>query len=272
FGTNNQYKGTWSEDTSMVLCTTQSLIQGLDYDDMARKISMCLNEGYLTSHGETFGVGSTTRNTLINYEKGLDVTSLGRSSDTDRGNGSLMRMLPIAFYLCTNDVDRYEIIKKTSSITHSHRIPIMACSIYSLFAINLIAGETMWNAYINVKEEIKGVYTSDEDKQDLKLFSRILDNNIIMYSQEEIKSSGYIVDTLESVFWCFLNGDGYEDCVIKAVNLGEDTDTIAALVGGLAGIYYGYEDIPQQWIKDISKREIIEDISNRFYDVLVNTN
>ena len=78
--------------------------------------------------------------------------------------------------------------------------------------------------------------------------------------ENEIKSSGYVVDTLEAAIWCFMNTDTYKDCVLKAVNLGEDTDTVAAVAGGLAGLYYGIEAIPQEWMNILPKKEWIDEL------------
>ena len=78
--------------------------------------------------------------------------------------------------------------------------------------------------------------------------------------KEAIKSGGYVVDTLEAALWCLLNSNSYEKCVLKAVNLGEDTDTVAAVAGGLAGIYYGYGAIPEKWIKQIARLDYVKEI------------
>lgn len=272
YGTYNQPKGTWSDDTSMILCTTESLINGLDYSDMASRFNKWVTEGYMTPYNEVFDVGSTTRTALSGYSEGIDPTTLGKGGERDNGNGSLMRILPVAYYLYINGEENiYEEIHKASSITHSHMVSKIACSIYSTYVIAILDGASIWTAYTYMKKEIKNTYSGDEYNNYLRVFSRILDENIALFTEDEIKSTGYVVDTLEAVFWSFLNGDGYEDAVLKAVNLGGDTDTIAALVGGLAGIYYGYEDIPSEWIDSIAKKDMIEDLSNRFYDSLINS-
>ena len=270
YGTYNQPKGTWSDDTSMVLCTIDSLINGLNYNDIASKYIKWLDEGYMTPYNEVFDVGNTTANALAKYEEGIDATTIGLSGERDLGNGSLMRVLPLAYYLYIDyEKNMCEEIKKFSSITHSHSVAAIACSIYSVFVQELLDGQSMWFAYANTKKVIKELYSEEKYSDDLKLFSRILDENIALFDESEINSTGYVIDTLESVLWCFLNGDDYKDSVLKAVNLGGDTDTISALVGGLSGIYHGYEDIPKEWIECIVKKDEIIDICNRFYDFLI---
>ena len=89
-------------------------------------------------------------------------------------------------------------------------------------------------------------------------YHRIFEPDFEKLTREEIKSSGYVVDTLEAALWCVLTTNDYRSCVLKAVNLGEDTDTVAAVAGGLAGILYGLDAIPKEWLSNLKKREYIE--------------
>ncbi|KMT22880.1 ADP-ribosylglycohydrolase family protein [Clostridium cylindrosporum] len=269
-GTHKQPKGTWSDDTSMLLCTAESLTHGLNYHDMVEKFEKWILEGYMTTNGKAFDIGITTRNAISKYMEGDDPTTLGGKGEMDQGNGSLMRILPLAFYLYISGAENiHEEVGRASSITHAHRVPIIACTMYSLYVMALLDGASLWMAYTYVKDEIKKIYSSEEDRETLRVFDRIIENNIALYPEEEIKSSGYVVDTLEAVFWAFLNGDDYKDAVLRAVNLGDDTDTIAALVGALAGIYHGYEDIPSEWLDAIVKKDLVEEVADKFHKSLV---
>ncbi|MEL1255771.1 ADP-ribosylglycohydrolase family protein [Flavobacterium sp. DGU38] len=98
---------------------------------------------------------------------------------------------------------------------------------------------------------------------EIRLFDRILKNDISTYNENEIHSSGYVLHSLEASFWCFLNSDSFEETVLKAVNLGEDTDTTGAIAGGLAGIYFGLENIPQKWINNLARVKDIKDLTDR---------
>jgi len=100
----------------------------------------------------------------------------------------------------------------------------------------------------------KKYYANDvEYTEELGYYRRIFDDGFVDIPEENIKSSGYVVDTLEAAIWCLLNTNSYESCVLKAVNLGEDTDTVGAVAGGLAGIYYGFDAIPKKWVEQIAR-------------------
>jgi len=96
-------------------------------------------------------------------------------------------------------------------------------------------------------------------------FARILEANIQELPEESINSSGYVIDTLEAGLWCFLNSKSYEETVLKAVNLGDDTDTTGAVAGGLAGLYYGLAGIPERWLNRLARKDDIMDLAQRFY-------
>ncbi|MEF9934873.1 ADP-ribosylglycohydrolase family protein [Clostridium sp.] len=265
-------KGYWSDDTSTMLCTMESLSNGLDYRDIGDKLNRWITEGYMTPQGKAFGAGKTTIEALGRYESDSNVLELGSADERSNGNGSLMRMLPLAYYLYAKDIgleESIKIINNVSSITHRHVTAKTSCVIYTLFAMSLIEGNTMWNAYIDLKDKIEILSSNKDIELNGEAFSRILDNNIIMYDEKELWATGYCVDTLEAVFWSFLNGDGYADCVLKAIKLGGDTDTIAALTGALAGIYYEEEDISPEWINQIVKKEEIINLGNKFYNYLI---
>src|SRR5690606_19286825 len=95
---------------------------------------------------------------------------------------------------------------------------------------------------------------------ELSYYERLEDKDFKSTSINEISSSGYVVYSLEAAIWCLLNTSSYKDCVLKAVNLGKDTDTVAAIAGGLAGLYYGYESIPEEWLNVIVKKDYVEDL------------
>lgn len=151
-----------------------------------------------------------------------------------------MRTIPLAFVENITDQE----IRSVSAITHAHPNCMNACVYYVRIAKDIING-------IDIKEAILN-HIPDE-----KPFNRI--RYIEKLNIDDIQSSGYVVDTFEAAMWCILTTDNYRDCMIKAVNLGDDTDTVAAIAGGLAGIIYGYEQIPNEWINDIYKKEVINE-------------
>lgn len=231
-GTHNQKAGTWSDDTSMTLATCKSIKEnkGVYTKDIAIKFSDWLNKGEYTTDGVVFDFGITTSNAIND--------GVGSSDICSNGNGSLMRILPLAFTDCGN-----EEINAVSAITHAHEISQEGCRIYIEIVRKLLSGQKLCDI-------IKSLKTSER-------YSRI--KEIDRMAETDISSSGYVVDTLEASLWCILNTDNYKDAVIKAVNLGDDTDTVGAVTGGLAGITYGYSSIPSEWIDTLRAKDIIDD-------------
>jgi ADP-ribosyl-[dinitrogen reductase] hydrolase len=261
FGIHNQPKGTWSDDSSMAFCLAESLCLGYDIYDIADKFSQWLFESYWTPHGDVFDAGTTTRIALGHLKKVEHPSMAGGTGEHDNGNGSLMRILPIAFYVKNFDTkNKFKVISEVSSITHGHIRSIISCCIYVEILINLLKGKSKEEAYEDMKEVIINHFKHEEE---LEFFNRILEDNIASFSKEEIHSSGYVLDTLEASLWCFLNNDSYKETVLTAVNLGEDTDTTGAVAGGLAGIYYGFDKIPKEWIAVIARKEDITKLANK---------
>ena len=269
YGSYDVPAGSWSDDSSMTLCALESLTHDLDYDDMMSRFLRWADEGYMTPHGEVFDMGKTTREALLRYARGIPALECGASSEWENGNGSLMRMLPVAFYLYrTASVSRNEaadIIRKTSALTHAHPISIIACQIYCDIVFRLLDGDDPLTAVSAGLSTAMELYTSlDEFAPWLPLFERANANTLPSMTEDDISSSGYVLHTLEAALWCLLHTDSFRDCVLKAVNLGSDTDTVAAIAGGLAGIYYGKTAIPNKWLNTIAKRDIIELLCNDF--------
>lgn len=273
FGTHNQSVGTWSDDTSMTLCLVDSLIKGINFNDVMSKFLMWFDEGSYTPHGEVFDVGISTRDAIKRFSDGIEPLKCGGVNERDNGNGSLMRILPIIFYIQSiygtdfeeND-EAFGIIHNISSLTHAHKRSKIACGIYISVASMLLGSMDLKIAVeLGIYKAAEYYRKQTEFKDEISHFDRLLAKGFEELDAKAIKSSGYVVDTLEAAIWCLLNSSTYKDCVLKAVNLGEDTDTVAAVVGGLAGLYYGYENIPCEWLDKVVKREYVESLSNQLY-------
>lgn len=262
YGSHSQPKGTWSDDSTMTLCLAESLVNGLDYNDVCSKYLAWVERGYMTPHGELFDIGRTTSNALENYASGMNPLDCGGKGIDDNGNGSLMRILPIAYYTRgMNQNECFEVVHNISKLTHGHMRSMMACGIYVQLAIELIKGYQKEKAYDNAIRVCQGFY---KGYVELFTYKRILNGSLITLCEDDIRSTGYVVDTLEAAIWCLLTTDNYKECVLKAVNLGEDTDTVGAVAGGLAGILYGYDGIPKEWKSAIVKGEVIHKICLEF--------
>ena len=232
-GTWNQPIGTWSDDTSMLLVTCDSIreCKKINPEDMRRRFERWAFTGEYTANGDVFDIGGTTYQALRQKRGMNDLRA--------NGNGSLMRILPLAFIESTD-----EEIFDVSVITHAHDISKEACLIYVAIAKQLIRGE-------DIKSILDGFKLYDDT-----VFERI--SSIADLPESEIKSTGYVVDSLEAALWCLCNTASFKECVLKAVNLGGDTDTIAAVAGGLAGIIYGYDSIPEDWIEKLKNKSLID--------------
>lgn len=266
YGTHNMPKGCWSDDTSMTLATMDSIIKckGINTNDMADRFIKWYRNGEYTATGIMFDIGTTTKQALIKYQRGIDIASkCGGEREYDNGNGSIMRMLPIAYYCylkSLEDTEILKIVKEVSSITHRHQISILGCYIYVRLAMELLKGKELLQAYQEIKKLDYSYFTEDT----IYKYERILNNDIGLYNINDISSNGYIVSTLEATLWTLINSKSFNETIIKAINLGEDTDTVGACVGGLAGIYYGIENIKQKWKDNILRYDYIINMCKEF--------
>ena len=250
YGTHNQPAGSWSDDTSLTLCLAEALKQPeFSLEFLGSLFVRWMNEGCLTANGKMFDIGISTRQAILNIAAGEMITSCGGRDIGSNGNGSLMRILPLAFHIVDLPIDdRFQLTKDVSSITHGHIYSVAGCFIYLEIARELILGKSFQDAYelgvriskdyllkLSLYDELNGVY------------DRVLDKVIPNLAEDEISSSGYVVHTLEAALWCLFTSTSYKETVLNAVNLGDDTDTTAAVAGGLAVMVYGANEIPRKW-------------------------
>lgn len=265
---HKQAPGTWSDDTSLAMCLAASLAEG-DYDikDIARKCIAWRDESYWTARGEVFGIGKTTSASLSRLKEKLDsgdkfalFAQTEENIEMENGNGSLMRILPLLFHLKEDTIkNQWEKVREVSALTHRHIRAHMCCLIYLRVGEMIFNGKTIQDGYDLMREDIRVFW--DEiayPEQERAILSGLITDDISERKQPEIGSSGYVVDSLEAALWCLLTTTDYQSAVLKAVNLGGDTDTIAALTGGLAGLHYGLDALPAAWLEVLARREDIE--------------
>ena len=275
YGTHNQPAGTWSDDTTMALCTLESLAKGVDYNDIMNRFCRWVDEGYMTAHGKLFDIGRTTLHALHLYSTGTPALQCGGTDVRDNGNGSLMRILPAVFYLrreygaaCMEKPEAFALIHNLSRLTHGHEISQIACGLYCDMANELMNGKTIAEAIGHASLIKNSWYGMQEEFSPwLSKFDFVNAGILAALPEKAIRSSGYVVDTLQAALWCLITTDSYSQCVLKAVNLGDDTDTVGAVAGGLAGILYGAESIPEGWLKVLAKKEKILRLCENFIPV-----
>ena len=295
-GTHDQPEGTWSDDSSMIFAAVGSMNSGtVNYKDIMENYFKWRMYGEYTPAGEMFDIGNATDTAIMNYARGTDPLKCGCTGENENGNGSLMRIMPFALLLTrkghvATDADR-TMLHNASALTHAHARSKLACEIYGLIVRNLVTHAPKKDHAKHVQDAIndvllfyrEGVSDIDADEKaamdqhradmpdydairgELGVYDRL--RNIEVFTAlpaSEIHSTGYVVDTLEAAIWCFLTTDSYKECVLRAVNLGGDTDTIACVAGGLAGIAYGYDSIPEEWKNTIVKKDWILELSDAF--------
>lgn len=266
FGTHNVPAGCWSDDTSMAICALESLSKGIvDYDDVMKNFVDWLYQWKFTATGVVFDVGGTCYEAISRYNYGhFSANCCGLNDEMYNGNGSLMRIHPFVLYAYYNGItnDAFDsVISNASSLTHAHQCSIDGCIIYAYVLKELLDNPSMQSVYTGItkaKDKIKTANT---------YYHRLCHNNIAEFDEAHIKSSGYIVDSLEAAVWCVLTTQSYKDCVLKAVNLGNDTDTIAAIAGSLAGALYGIDSIPEHWISTLKRKDFIVCMCENAYNI-----
>ena len=273
YGSHDVPKGSWSDDSSMTLATIDAIIKDgcINYNTIATNFLEWMKNAKYTPTDTVFDIGRTCLRAIAKFESNQEIAEkCGGTSEMDNGNGSMMRILPLTYYCFSknmNEKEIYEIVKNVSSITHGHEISIMGCFIYVMYGIELLSNKNLTQAYKKIKKIKYNTYFSEKT---IDRYVRILKKNIKKYSLDEIKSTGFIVDTLEATLWILLNTNSYNQSIIGAINLGNDTDTVGACVGGLAGIYYGLENINKTWQSELLKYDYIVELCDKFNEVLNN--
>lgn len=263
FGTHHQPPGTWSDDSSLALATLESLLDGYDPHDMMRRFSRWLREGYMTAHGEVFDVGGTTNTALAHFADRLPRDEWGEADERSNGNGSLMRILPLSLYV--HRMDPAEVITRSmevSALTHAHIRSRLCCAYYSLVVKAILEGRDLAAALAFAAGNLKPHVPEAEAKP----LRDILSGAIITRGESRISGAGYVVATLEASLWCCARYPDFSSAVLVAVNLGEDTDTTGAVTGGLAGVMYGEQAIPPEWVKALARSDDVQRLAAAFAD------
>lgn len=267
---NAENRGIWSDDSSLTFCLAETIIEGFSIDLLGQKIKAWFQENYWAPKDVAFEIGIATHNAIDRLEKGVPASESGESGEYSNGNGSLMRVAPLAFYLLDESIEqRFQIIKAVSSVTHGHIRSVIACFFYIEFLQNLVHSTDKYEAFENAQNTVRDYINSTSCNNDEKaLFLRLFYDKIQDLEEDEIFSSAYVIHTLEASIWCFLNTDSFESAILKAVNLGHDSDTTGSVTGALAGIFYGVENINPAFITTIVRSVEIENLAERFYNLI----
>ncbi|QDE96976.1 ADP-ribosylglycohydrolase family protein [Myxococcus xanthus] len=237
--------GTWSDDGAHALCLLDSLLfhGRLDPEDLGRRLVNWLEWGYLAVDGQVFDVGIQTRTALASVHAGTPALMAGPKGERDNGNGSLMRVLPLALWHSGNDAKLASDAMTQSRVTHGHMRSQVCCALYCLWARRILQGARASDAWTDAVETFRNLYPEGFEAR------TELDTHVLPPGWEEIRGTGtgYVVDCLRSARQCVVEHDTYEQVVKAAVRLGRDTDTTAAVAGGIAGLIHGVNGIPARW-------------------------
>lgn len=256
--------GTWTDNTSLTIATIDSINAkcSIDYSDIMNKFSIYKQHSEYTPSKETINLDITVAKSIDKYiiNKGNPIEN---GDEKSTSNGSLKRILPIAYYALEKHLKDTEILELTnniSSLTNKNEECKMACYIFVRYVMFLLNGKDKLAAY-NMTRAVD--YTSYSENT-ISNFSRILKNDISKYKLVEIDSSSNVVETLETVLWVFLNTDNYKDAIVGSTNLGGSTSTISSLTGSLAGITYGLDSIPEEWSSKLLRKDYLIDFFEEF--------
>jgi ADP-ribosyl-[dinitrogen reductase] hydrolase len=253
-GPFNLQAGQWTDDTSMALCLATSLVEcaGFDAKDQMERYCRWADEGYLSSTGKCFDIGATVAAALRKFRQTGDPFS-GLSDPQTAGNGSIMRLAPVALFYYPDIKTAEHFAMESSRTTHGAEECLDACRLFARMIVRALLGEN--------KEEVTladGVSFIGSPKIVTIARGEYLQKHI-----DEIRGSGYVVASLEAALWSFMNTDSYKDAVLTAANLGDDADTTAAVCGQLAGAYYGETGIPPAWLEKLAMRQYITAIAEK---------
>ena len=252
-GTHSQPAGTWSDDGALMLALLDSLLtNGFDVDDQARRALMWLDEGAYAP-GPLFDIGNTTHAALQRVKDGVPAAGAGLAGENDNGNGSLMRILPVA--LVGRDGSPKTIVDqaiKASALTHRHPRAQLVCAAYCLVARSLLQGDPREGAPERALDSIRHLL-SESHRGELPTVE----------SFTTPTGSGYVLDTFWSAWSAFAGSCSFAETIERAIRFGSDTDTTAAVAGGLAGIYWGRSGIPAEWLSAMRGTEIIDPLVAR---------
>jgi ADP-ribosyl-[dinitrogen reductase] hydrolase len=265
-GSHHQPKGTWSDDGALILCTTDSLVNfEFDTQDMGHRFVRWMNEALWTATGVVFDIGMATTDSLMRVANGTPAESAGGRDENSNGNGSLMRIIPVALRFAGEPTISFSRrMERVSAITHGHDRSKMACVFFGLVVRQLLLDRKPQAALDAARVEFTGLY---ERAPEFERFRHHLTDHFHSLPEGEIISTGYVLHTLHAALWCLLNTQDYRDCVLKAVNLGGDTDTTGCVAGGLAGVTYGMKSLPSDWIGQLARKGDVDCLFREFADL-----
>jgi ADP-ribosyl-[dinitrogen reductase] hydrolase len=264
FGMHSQPVGAWSDDGAMAMAHAAAFIaHGWDASRHMDAFLAWHERAAWTAHGRVFDVGLTTSRALQRFRKGTPLSEIGGRGVRDNGNGSLMRILPASCWWVARPLpELVEGVGAASALTHAHLRARLCCAWHAMIVSGLLDMRPVSEGLVGASQALTKLVPAEERG----VFAPLIDSSFLYLPRERIRSDGYVVSTLTAALWCIHHHDGFADAVLAAVNLGDDTDTTAAVTGGLAGIRSGLTGIPRVWITCLPRCSEVIALAERFAD------
>ncbi len=264
-GAFNLRAGQWTDDTAMALCLAESLIekQGFDPVDQLRRYTRWFREGHLSSTCQCFGIGNTVRASLVHFEKtGAPYCEV--DDPYAAGNGSIMRLAPVPMFYAGSPEEAIARSEESSRTTHGAKTCGDACRYFGGLLVGALNGADKETLLSDHYSPVLGYWENNPLGEDI---DEIAAGSFKRKDPPQIIGSGYVVKSLEAALWAFHRSRSFREGALLAVNLGNDADTTGAVYGQIAGAYYGYEGIPEEWRARIAHRELIEFFAGQLYQI-----
>jgi ADP-ribosylglycohydrolase len=257
--------GQWTDDTSMALCLAESLIEkrGFDPADQMERYVRWYRHGHLSSVGRCFDIGVTTRAALRRFEQ--EGTPYAGSEDPGKaGNGSIMRLAPVALYFAATPAEAIARAADSSRTTHGAREAVDACRYLTALLIGALGGAARDELLAPRYTPVAGLW----DREPLApRIDEIAAGSFRRRDPPAIRGTGYVVHSLEAALWAFDRSESFREGALRAVNLGDDADTTGAVYGQIAGAFYGVGGIPAAWRERLALLDRIEAFATRLCDL-----
>jgi ADP-ribosyl-[dinitrogen reductase] hydrolase len=255
--------GQWTDDTSMALCLAESLIENKGFDpvDQLKRYVRWYREGYLSSTGKCFDIGTTIRSALVHFENtGAPYCEV--NDPYSAGNGSIMRLAPAPLFYARDPEEAIRRSEESSRTTHGARTCGDACRYFGALLVGALNGASKEELLSDHYCPVSGYWAKHSLGEEI---AEIAAGSFKHKNPPKILGSGYVVKSLEAALWAFYRSGSFKEGALLAVNLGNDADTTGAVYGQIAGACYGYDGIPEEWRSRIAHRELIESYADRLY-------
>ena len=241
--------GHWSDDGAQAMALLDSLYScgGLDLDDFAKRLLMWVNIGKYAAGDRLFDIGVQTSHALRSVHQGVSPQVSGPSDRLDNGNGSRMRVMPLALWHRGPASELVDWAHRQSLVTHGHPLSQVCCALFCLWATKLLEGEE--DGFEQACEQLDKIYATNPQWVD---HAQELEGVLSAPQKDNPKGSGYVIDCLWSARHAFLSSENFEEVIATAIAFGRDTDTTAAVAGALAGVRSGENALPRVWLEDLA--------------------